>query len=103
MTLEVGKKIRGREVVYVSPDKRVWATFMPDSLGAKGKIWGKMLVQNPTDEERREYWDNAIQIIEIDGVWYKVLEMPMEYADVFRRCNWYLENEASAYSRKGCF
>ena len=103
MTLEVGKKIKGREIVFVSEDKRIWATYSKDSLGAKGKIWGRMAIQDPTEEERKEYWDNAIQIIEVDGVWYKVLELPAEYADVFRRCHWYLENVASAYSKKGVF
>jgi len=102
MTLEVGKKIKGREVVFVSENKRIWATYEQFSLGAKGKIWGKMPVQNPTPEERAEYWDSCIQIIEVDGVWYKLLEMPEEYADVFRRGHWYLENNASAYSRKEC-
>ena len=62
-----------------------------------------MFDQDLTPEERKEYWDNAIQIIEIDGVWYKLLEMPAEYADIFHRCRWYLENNASAYSRKECF
>lgn len=100
MALEVGKKIKGREIVFVSEDKRIWATYERFSLGAKGKIWGKMLIQNPTPEERAEYWDNCTQIVEVDGVWYKVLEMPEEYADVFRRCHWYLENNASAYCRK---
>ena len=103
MKIEVGQKIKGREIVFVSEDKRIWATYEQFSLGAKGKIWGKLAVQNPTEEERREYWDNAIQIIEIDGVWYKVLEMPAEYADIFRRCHWYLENSASAYSKNGVF
>lgn len=101
--LEVGKKIRGREIVFVSDDKRIWATYSQFSLGAKGKIWGRMFDQDLTPEERAEYWENAIQIIEVNGAWYKVLEMPAEYADIFRRCNWYLENSASAYSRKECF
>ena len=100
MTLEVGRKIRGREVVFVSEDKRVWATFMPDSLGAKGKIWGKMLIQNPTPKERAEYWDNAIQLIQIDGVWYKVLELVQDYPEIFTRCNWYTTNPASYYSEE---
>lgn len=103
MKIEVGKKIRGREIVFVSDDRNIWATYEQFSLGAKGKIWGKMAIQNPTEEERREYWDACIQIIEIDGTWYRLLEMPAEYADVFRRCHWYLENNASAYSRKECF
>lgn len=103
MKIEVGKKIKGREIVFVSDDKRIWATYSRDSLGAKGKIWGKMFDQNLTPEERAEYWDACIQIIEIDGTWYRLLEMPAEYADVFRRCHWYLENNASAYSRKECF
>ena len=103
MILEVGKWIKGREIVFVSDDGNIWATYEQFSLGAKGKIWGKMFDQDLTPEERAEYWENAIQIIEIDGVWYKLLEMPAEYADVFRRCHWYLENVASAYSRKECF
>ena len=103
MKLEVGKKIKGREIVFVSDDRNIWATYEQFSLGAKGKIWGKMAIQNPTPEERAEYWDACIQIIEIDGTWYRLLEMPAEYADVFRRCQWYLENNASAYSRKECF
>ena len=103
MKLEVGNKIKGREIVFVSEDKTIWATYEQFSLGAKGKIWGKMFDQDLTPEERAEYWENAIQIIEIDNIWYKLLEMPAEYADVFRRCHWYLENNASAYSRKECF
>lgn len=98
--LEVGRKIKGREIVFVSEDKTIWATYSRDSLGAKGKIWGKMLVQNPTEKERREYWDNAIQLIEIDGVWYKVLELVQDYPEIFTRCNWYTTNPASYYSKE---
>lgn len=98
--LEVGKKIKGCEVVFVSEDKRVWATYERDSLGAKGKIWGKMLVQNPTPKERAEYWDNAIQLIQIDGVWYKILEFVQDYPEIFSRCNWYTTNPASYYSKE---
>lgn len=100
MKLEVGMKIKGREVVFVSEDKRVWATYERDSLGAKGKIWGKMFDQDLTPEERKEYWDNAIQIIEIDGVWYKVLELVQDYPEIFTRCNWYTTNPASYYSKE---
>jgi hypothetical protein len=98
--LEIGRKIKGREVVFVSPDKRIWATYEADSMGAKGKIWGKMPVQNPTAEERAEYWDNAIQIIQIDGVWYRLLEYTQDYPEIFSRCRYYAENPASFYSRK---
>ena len=97
--LEVGRKIKGREIVFVSEDKRIWATYSRDSLGAKGKIWGKMLVQNPTEEERREYWDACIQIIEVDGVWYKVLELVPDYPAIFSRCTWWTTNKASYYSK----
>ena len=100
MALEVGKKIKGREVVFVSEDKRIWATYEQFSLGAKGKIWGKMLIQNPTPKERAEYWDNAIQLIQIDGVWYKVLELVQDYPEIFTRCNWYTTNPASYYSEE---
>lgn len=95
--LEVGKKVRGDEVVFVSADHRVWAAYGRDRLGAKGIIWGKMLVQNPTPEEREEYWDHAIQIIELDGVWYKVLEYVQDYPEIFRRCRFYTEDKRSAY------
>ena len=97
--MKVGDKIRGREVVFVSEDGNVWATFMPDSLGAKGKIWGKLEVQNPTAEEREEYWDNCIQIIEINGIWYKVLELVPDYPAIFSRCIWWTTNKASYYSK----
>lgn len=100
MKLEVGGKIKGQEIVFVSPNKRIWATYEADSLGAKGKIWGKMLIQNPTPEERAEYWENAIQLIEIGGVWYKILELVQDYPEIFSRCNWYLSNPASYYSKE---
>jgi len=41
MKLEVGKKIKGREIVFVSDDGNIWATYEQFSLGAKGKIWGE--------------------------------------------------------------
>lgn len=97
--LEVGQKIKGREIVFVSPDKRIWATYSRDSLGAKGKIWGKLQFQNPTPEERAEYWENSIQLIEIGGVWYKILELVQDYPEIFSRCNWYLSSKASYYSK----
>ena len=97
--LEVGRKIKGREIVFVSEDKRIWASYEQFSLGAKGKIWGRMLVQNPTQEERAQYWDNAIQLIQIDGVWYKILEFVQDYPEIFSRCNWYTTNPASYYSK----
>lgn len=98
--MEVGRKIKGREIVFVSEDKRIWATYSRDSLGAKGKIWGKTFDQDLTPEERAEYWDNAIQLIEIDGVWYKVLELVQDYPGIFTRCNWYTTNPASYYSKE---
>ena len=98
MKIEVGKKIKGREIVFVSDDGNIWATYEQFSLGAKGKIWGRMLVQNPTPEERAEYWDNCTQIIEIDGVWYKVLELVQDYPAIFSRCTWYTTHKASYYS-----
>lgn len=98
--LEVGRKIKGREIVFVSEDKRIWATYSRDSLGAKGKIWGKTFDQDLTPEERAEYWDNAIQLIEIDGVWYKVLELVQDYPEIFTRCNWYTTNLSSYYSKE---
>ena len=98
--MKVGQKIKGREVVFVSSDGSVWATYEADSLGAKGKIWGRMLVQDPTPEERAEYWDNAIQLIQIDGVWYKILELVQDYPEIFSRCNWYTTNPASYYAKE---
>lgn len=99
MILEVGKRIKGREIVFVSEYKTIWATYEQFSLGAKGKIWGKMFDQDLTPEERAEYWENAIQIIEIDGVWYKVLELVPDYPAIFSRCTWWTTSKHSAYSK----
>lgn len=97
MTIEVGQKIRGNEIVFVSENKNFFATYCGSSLGDKGKIFGKMFNQEPTFEERFDMFNHGIQTEFWDGVWWRLLEYCADYPMIFARCNWYATNRASAY------
>lgn len=101
MAIEVGRKIRGRsqEIVWVSDDKRVFGTSTPDDLGKKGVVWGKMHFQKLSMADREEFWNSRIQIDQIDGVWYMVLDTAEDYPQIFSKCIWWTTDKSSAYSQ----
>lgn len=100
MTLEVGAKFRSdAEIVFVSEDKRLIGVYHRFDMGDKGRIWGKMFVQDLNADEREEFFNLRIQIRQINGVWYQLLESVKDYAQIFSRCNWYVSNRASAFSQ----
>ena len=98
MKLEVGNKIRGREIVWVSDDKRVFAVHTPYDLGKKGVIWGKMFFQKPSADDRQELWNAGIQHDEFDGVWYMVLDTAEDYPQIFSKCRKITTDASSAYA-----
>lgn len=98
MKIEVGQKIRGHEIVWVSDDKRVFGVHTPDDLGKKGVIWGKMFFQNPSADDRQEMWNAGIQHREFNGVWYMVLDTADDYAQIFSKCIKLTTDKASAYA-----
>ena len=99
MKIEVGNKIRGMfEIVWVSEDKRVFGVLHKDDLGAKGRIWGKMIFQKLSDADIEEFHSARIQIAQFDGVWYSLLEYVEEAIQIVNRCIWYTTDKSSAYA-----
>lgn len=100
--IDMSIKVRGNPVVSAHEDL-VFGVYIPYSLGMKGEIWGKMANQDPTFEERKELFEHGIQTMYFQNAWYKTLECVPEYADIFRRVQWYATNRASAYADSGIF
>ena len=98
MKIEVGQKLKTGEIVWVSDDKRVFAVYIPDSLGDKGVIWGKMNFQKLSLAEREEFWDAGFQIQQFNDVWYMVLERCVDYAEIFTRCRHLVTDKSSVYT-----
>ena len=98
MKIEVGQKIRGHEIVWVSEDKRVFGVHTPDNLGSKGRIWGKMHFQKLSLAEREEFWNAGFQIQQFNDMWYMVLERCADYAEIFTKCRHLVTDKSSIYA-----
>lgn len=96
--IEVGKKLKGKEIVWVSDDKRVFGVSTPDDLGKKGVILGKMHFQKLSAEEREEFYDAGTQIMQVDDVWYMVLDYAEDYPQIFSKCVWWTTDPSSSFA-----
>lgn len=96
--VEVGRKIRGNEVVAVTDNGKVFAVYSPGDMGAKGRIYAKAS-EGLTYETRREMVEAGFPYIMVDGEWYFLIEYVPDYPRIFTRMNWWANSMKSAYSK----
>lgn len=98
MEIKVGNKIKGREIVFVSDDKRVIGVSTPDNLGRKGIVYGQCHFQKLSSDDLEEMRNARFEPTKIGETWYIVLDSCADFPQIFSRCNWWTTNPGSAYS-----
>ena len=97
--IEIGRKIRSNEVVAVSENGKLFATFSRFDLGNKGRIYGKTECKDMPTKLYMSLIESGFAPINVDGTWYILLEYVRDYPQIFSRMNWWENNPASAYSK----
>lgn len=97
--IEVGRKIRSSEVVAVSENGKLFATYSQFDMGDKGRIYGN------TERRKLPYGlymsmiKSGFAPLMIDGEWYILLEYVADYPQIFSRMNWWEHRTESYYSK----
>ena len=86
--------MKNTRIEQTTEDGRLVAVYHPDGLGAKGRIG----VRVDKHENVFDLMANGFPCFVSNGEYYKTIEFPEDYPSLMNRFNWYLTNDASAYS-----
>ena len=93
MAIQLGRKIKGYEVIAVSDDEKVVALYSGSSLGDKGRI------MTIAEWDYMTYANGGIPTMQIDGRLYKQSDSCAEIGPTMARFNWWTTSKHSAYSK----